>query len=462
MSHSAYTIATRFARFYSEKKCQCVASVSDRRSVPIPSHDEYKTHNCLLKSAEHETAFDMAMNPWQWMQVPSYARVGMVRSSASVAPLETVHGVMLKQGEMVPVLSTSSSARASYVYEPSISNASVEVQLAREHDTGGVLPRTQSVSIEVPMHLPPPIVNAFTNPYTDLPQHLRHYGLVAEAIEFGRTKATCDFVLEAFLTVHKMTGGQTCQPGSAALVSEAGEELMHALEHFMRAREPSVHEQLACTAMTVSSGVPAGHVALPLRVSMPWTSPNGMRSLHTPSMPTHILAICTAAQPMQTADLTLCGHVVTTPCTLVPVHWIVYVLQCTKLPVPHGTQSTDEIPLVPLSVPYVQHWPIIHRWLYTKDPAKLLASLVPLSHVLQHVHGDEVAASPTIDALAYVSLAVLLRIALKIRATWHNARAVGLVADTFWTTLSRAWDMVVCAMVLRKARVPPRVVPASV
>ena len=96
--------------------------------------------------------------------------------------------------------------------------------------------------------------------------------------------------------------------------------------------------------------------------------------------------------------------------------------------------------------------------------AKLLASLVPLSAVLQYVHGhgtEGLGASAPLDALACVSLSVLVRLALRIRATWHNAQCVGIIAEAFWTTLARAWDMVVHAMVLRKARVPPRVVPAS-
>ena len=314
-----------------------------------------------------------------------------------------------------------------------------------------------AVTIEIPLRLAWPLIEAPTNPYVDLPRHLRQYGLEAEAVEFARTHATCDFVLEAFLTMHKLQRKDA--PGTS-FVSQAGEELLHALEQALRAREPSVQEQLASTAMAVAT-VPPEHVALPPSVCLPWS--HGMRSLQTPAMPTHILAVCTST--MRTEF----GHWASTPCTLVPVHWIVYVLQCTKLPaVPALATATaasqGQVPLVPLAVPYPQYWAILHRWLYTRDMAKLLASLMPLSNLLPYVHGqgtEGLSASASLDALACVSLSVLVRLALRIRASWHNAQSVGIVAEAFWTTLARAWDLVVNAMVLRKARVPPRVVPAS-
>ena len=95
-------------------------------------------------------------------------------------------------------------------------------------DTESVMMRPRhATTIEIPLRLAWPLIEAPTNPYVDLPRHLRHYGLEAEALEFARSHATCDFVLEAFLTMHKLPRQEA---SGASLVSQAGEELLHALE----------------------------------------------------------------------------------------------------------------------------------------------------------------------------------------------------------------------------------------
>ena len=63
-------------------------------------------------------------------------------------------------------------------------------------------------------------------------------------------------------------------------------------------------------------------------------------------------------------------------------------------------------------------------------------------------------APATVDALAALSLGTLVRVMARIRATWHNGRAVGVYAESFWTALRRAWDVAVCAVVVRAGRMP--------
>ena len=135
---------------------------------------------------------------------------------------------------------------------PPYDAASLELQVMGDepYDTESMMMRPRhAATIEIPLRLAWPLIEAPTNPYVDLPRHLRHYGLEAEALEFARSHATCDFVLEAFLTMHKLPRQEA---SGASLVSQAGEELLHALEQALRAREPSVQEQLACTAMALS------------------------------------------------------------------------------------------------------------------------------------------------------------------------------------------------------------------
>lgn len=431
----------------------------------------------------------MTMNPWQWVQMVPDAHA----PNTSVQPMATTSSTYIdldqdlsvKQGtstsrmtdmntmnsklaETNPALNTSMCLNIAPSDTSSLTNTTLELPMLHDNEkasnTGNIplpTPRlSQPVSIEVPMQLAPPRIDGSTNPYLDLPQHLHHYGLEAEAVEFARSHATCDFVLDAFLTMHKLPSlpAQSTLMNSA-LISQAGEELLQALEQSLRAREPTVHEQIARTAAYATPQTP--HVLLPLSICLPWAT--SMRSLHMPTMPTHILAVSTWAQGLP--DLGPGLLITAAPCTLIPIHWIVYVLQCTKLPVYRGASAdaSGNVPIVTLVVPFPQHWILIHRWLYTRDCMKLLAGLVPLRALIQQMHGtaaDDLSASACIDALACVSLSVLLRLSLKIRATWHNGQAIGVIADSFWQTVSRAWDLVVSAMVLRKARAP-RAAPAS-
>lgn len=296
-------------------------------------------------------------------------------------------------------------------------------------------------TVEIPLSLAPPALHARTNPYVDLGAHLRYYGMEAEAREFTASQTTCDFVLTAFLTMYAAPGG-----ASAAAVSNAGEALMMELEHTVSAREGELQAQLSALAANCTAR--PGAMYLPLELHLSWRHPHsGAPTGALPLLPSHFLAVC----KRRATPLTNGVRVVETPCSLVPIHWIVYVLQCAHLPLP--LHSTGGVPVLECPVPYPQHWALIHRWLYTRDPGKLLAALLPL-HVLRALHASNRAAPvPTaVSALASLALPMLSSLLLKIRATWHNGRVLGIYADTFWATLRRAWDLAVCAVVVRKGR----------
>lgn len=183
------------------------------------------------------------MNPWQWMQMVSGAP-----TDAACAPRPEV-GMSLLATPPAPVpaaaLKHDMDPTTTAMLVPPYDAASLELQVMGDEpcDTESVMMRPRhATTIEIPLRLAWPLIEAPTNPYVDLPRHLRHYGLEAEALEFARSHATCDFVLEAFLTMHKLPRQEA---SGASLVSQAGEELLHALEQALRAREPSVQEQLA-------------------------------------------------------------------------------------------------------------------------------------------------------------------------------------------------------------------------
>ena len=297
-------------------------------------------------------------------------------------------------------------------------------------------PRT---TVEIPLALPPPLLHARTNPYVDLGAHLRYYGMDAEAHEFAMSQTTCEFVLTAFLTMYAAPGDK-----SPAQVSRAGETILFQLEHAAHAHGAEVYAQLSAHAARFH--VRSGAVSIPLALHLPWgygTPPNDA----LPLPPTHFLAVCKQTGVSRPDD----ACVAEPPCTLVPIHWIVYVLQCAHLPVP--TPGVGGVPVLMCPVPFPEHWALLHRWLYTRDASKLLASLLPLGALrAQCTPAKVVTTHAAVDALAALSLATLVRVLLRIRATWHNGRAVGIYADAFWVTLQRAWDLGVCAVVVRMGR----------
>lgn len=303
-------------------------------------------------------------------------------------------------------------------------------------------PRTSVLA--VPLALPPPLLHARTNPYVDLGAHLRAYGMDDEAHEFSASHATCDFVLTAFLTMYAAPGAT-----SPAEVSRAGEALLAQLTHALQAHEHDIHSQLAAAAARWAPR--AGRVPVPRAVHVAWTYPlvpdAAPGGAPLPVLPTHLLAVGRAVH----APLADGTHIVEAPCTLVPIHWIVYVLQCAHLPAPAG--GAGGVPVLALAVPFPEHWAAVHRWLYTRDAAKLVAALLPLGAV-RPAPGAALDARAAVDALAALSLGALVRVVARIRATWHNGRAVGVYAESFWRALRRAWDVAVCAVVVRAGRMP--------
>lgn len=310
--------------------------------------------------------------------------------------------------------------------------------------------------IQLPLKLGVPVLDTRTNPYVDLATHLRRHGMNAEAREFARSQVTCEFVLHAFLTMHKPS--TTPSEDTAERASKAGEDVARALEQCFQLSLPSVHEQLRHAAMGMS--MPPGHAILPSALRLAWTRTGPYdKTQSVPVLPTHVLALGRHVQSVkdtQGAEHTLA----VTPCVLVPVHWIVYVLQCAHMPTAISFNSAQggTLPVVPMAMPYPKLWSHMHLWLYTRDPSKLLASLLPLASMLHMVHGtslDGLPFSAIIDVLACQSVSLLLRLALRIRATWHNGRHIGIFADAFWQTLQRGWDLVVGAIIIRKGRTPP-------
>lgn len=145
------------------------------------------------------------------------------------------------------------------------------------------------------------------------------------------------------------------------------------------------------------------------------------------------------------------------PSVIVPIHWIVYVLQCAFIPTDPALCiiAKGHTPVIPITVPFPRHWAVIHRWLYTRDTSKLLSSLVPLGIIMKRMSENEKRhprLGHCLEALSAFSLSFLTVFLVKIRATWYNGKTVGVYSMDFWRTLAQAWDLVMGAVILRKGR----------
>ena len=310
---------------------------------------------------------------------------------------------------------------------------------------------------QLPLKLPSPVLNTPTNPYDDLSQHLCRFGLHVEALEFRRSHVDCDFVLNTFLSIYRTPNEGSCSKNvrKPARVTESGEMLMYSLLETLQVHETTVRRQLQQTSEGLTK-VP-GNVILPVSICVPWeeTVPGLLQS--TPSAaPTHLAAVCKEASRVITKSGRQINYNLS-PSVIVPIHWIVYVLQCAFIPTDPALCiiAKGHTPVIPITVPFPRHWAVIHRWLYTRDTSKLLSSLVPLGIIMKRMSENEKRhprLGHCLEALSAFSLSFLTVFLVKIRATWYNGKTVGVYSMDFWRTLAQAWDLVMGAVILRKGR----------
>jgi hypothetical protein len=81
---------------------------------------------------------------------------------------------------------------------------------------------------------------------------------------------------------------------------------------------------------------------------------------------------------------------------------------------------TATIPVIPLSLPSPHTFPLLHTYLYTKDAANLVSSLLSSSTELDD----------------------LKRQAVLVYGVWSNAHALGVVDEKLFDALDKAWDWV--------------------
>lgn len=169
-------------------------------------------------------------------------------------------------------------------------------------------------------------------------------------------------------------------------------------------------------------------------------------------LPTHMLAVHGRQTP-QTPDPIR-------RVTLFPIHSIVLALYCANLPmlpkstpIPSDTVGQLMVPIVPLCIPSPETWSQLSAYLYIKDAAQLLITLLPSSFLtpasIQTLEFD--AESPEVakfsaELRATYTAHTLLSHAMMINGLWRNVVALGVFDDQLWDVLDLAWGSVLGAL----------------
>ena len=148
------------------------------------------------------------------------------------------------------------------------------------------------------------------------------------------------------------------------------------------------------------------------------------------------------------------------------------------LPLMKQAKVKRRLPVVPFRVPRPTEFPTLHRYLYTHDASALLVELLPMKHIarqwdntkskqfdtttssIAHLSNQPPAPTPppTVPssatmALAHLPTQSLFQYAYKIHSAWANGVAIGLLHTQYWSTLDRAWNLVMAALSIKKARI---------
>lgn len=302
----------------------------------------------------------------------------------------------------------------------------------------------------LPLRLPKPPLCVISDPYADLCAHVRRYGMETEAEQFAQAQGiTPDYVLQASI--------ETTPGGATALLNQTSVFL-------------SRHAQPVESQMKQVKEEPS-KVSIPKRFSIPVGDLDQAADDYCLT-PTHILAVHGTTEGANNER----G-------LLMPCHALIYVLQCVSLPAfatstaGQDGETVRQLPTVMLRVPRPQDFPLLHRYIYTHDASALLVELLPMRHIAKYLDQakDKQQADlnyswdmqyanqpmpllppPTntaTEALSHLPIPSLFGYAMKIHATWANAVAIGFLDKAFWSTLDRAWCLVIAALACKKARI---------
>jgi hypothetical protein len=174
----------------------------------------------------------------------------------------------------------------------------------------------------------------------------------------------------------------------------------------------------------------ASRASLPASIAIPASS----------SAPTHILAISSSSKTSPSPNASLFA-----------THNLVLLSSCALLPsLPQAYSGAA--PLVPLALPSVDTFSVLHGFLYTHDQVKFLSSALCLN-IPASAAGPSSDAGKRSSQLAGALLQAsggdvsrLMAIAKRINGIWRNACALGVHDTDLWDSMDLAWEAVLGAM----------------
>lgn len=162
-------------------------------------------------------------------------------------------------------------------------------------------------------------------------------------------------------------------------------------------------------------------------------------------MPTHLLAIWQKPKATPSSS-NRC------PITLHPTHNIILASHCANLPAFPTQQSSPQpaapgaeisLPVQGLCVPHRESFTVVHQYVYTKDSAAFLASLIPRpsARTLTPIVQSKSLSTFALRLAATFSMETLVAHLLFVTGVYANMCHLGIQDDEMWRVLQGAWDI---------------------
>ncbi|KAH9903345.1 hypothetical protein C8Q73DRAFT_662130 [Cubamyces lactineus] len=252
------------------------------------------------------------------------------------------------------------------------------------------------------------------------------------------------------------------------------------LEYIRRSLAGNANQMLtALSLLTIPGSLPCAH--LPPTIDAPVRP-----SSQTPDLsafPTHVLAILSSRSSSTTPTIASFADRASIPASttvpLYPASALVLASHCALLPSlpqglpPNGRRAALTLPIIPLTVPSPETFPLLHAYLHTMRPDTLLASLLPaLANSLPQLSGANTSAGS--NKLVYVSqfssdrllrlahalagaamqrggsqggaMSTLMAHIKVVNGLWQNVCALGVFDAELWGVMDLAWEVILAAM----------------
>ena len=113
-----------------------------------------------------------------------------------------------------------------------------------------------------------------------------------------------------------------------------------------------------------------------------------------------------------------------------------------------------KIPMLHVAVPFPDHFMIIHQYLYVRDPARLLWSLLALPPPIT-LPGQTTAMTP-LERMSTLPLHIIVERLKNLHKVWSNIVALGIKDEMLWRAMERAWSVAIQATQNRAKQTQPK------